>query len=103
MSENKIIKTENGPVKGLLETSDLGYNYYSFQGIPYAKPTTGNLRFSDPQPSENWTELLDCTVQSHQSNNFVLMAGGPGGSEDSLHINIFTKTVSKWKVIKNNE
>lgn len=94
MSENKIIKTGNGPVKGLLETSYLGYDYYSFQGIPYAKPSTGNLRFSDPQPSDNWTEPLDATQQRSQSNNFVLMAGGPGGSEDSLHINIFTKTVS---------
>lgn len=94
MSENKIITTGNGPVKGLLESSYLGYKYYSFQGIPYAKPPTGNLRFRDPQPSENWTEPLDATKQGLQSNNFVLMSGGPGGCEDSLHINIFTKTVS---------
>lgn len=94
MSENKTIVTGNGPVKGAFEKSYLGYDYFSFQGIPYAKPPTGNLRFCDPQPSDNWTEPLDATQQKSQSNNFVMMTGGPGGCEDSLHINIFTKTVS---------
>lgn len=44
--EYKIIETENGQVRGLRKTTLLnGILFYSFKGIPYAKPPIGDLRF----------------------------------------------------------
>lgn len=40
-----VIKTTFGPVRGLQRTSKLGELFYSFRGIPYAKPPVGPLRF----------------------------------------------------------
>lgn len=45
-SEKVIQKTNYGPVMGFkMPCTDYGYDYYSFQGIPYAKPPVGPLRF----------------------------------------------------------
>ncbi|KAM3828779.1 fatty acyl-CoA hydrolase precursor, medium chain-like [Vipera latastei] len=73
----------------------------SFLGIPFAKPPTGSLRFSPPQPAEPWSHVRDST--SHpplclQDLGWVdvlkkimnvtlpnLMV-----SEDCLYLNIFT-------------
>lgn len=44
--EHKIIKTKNGPIRGLRKITLLKkIPYYSFKGIPYAKPPIGDLRF----------------------------------------------------------
>lgn len=41
------IATKEGKLKGLLKKSQglTNKKYYSFQGIPYAKPPVGKLRF----------------------------------------------------------
>lgn len=88
MSLNPIVSTSNGPVQGIQKKSSLGYDYYSFQKIPYAKPPVGELRFSDPQPP------IDC---SNQGSAFCAMnniINKVVGAEDSLHMNVFTKDVS---------
>lgn len=41
-----LVQTTLGPVRGLLVNSpEFGYNYAQFQGVPYAKPPLGELRF----------------------------------------------------------
>lgn len=45
MAVNPVVETALGKVRGKLVTSHLGDDYYSFQGIPYAKAPVGNLRF----------------------------------------------------------
>lgn len=40
-----IVDTNYGPVRGLKRTSTVGDQYFSFRGIPYAKPPVGELRF----------------------------------------------------------
>lgn len=40
-----IVDTTYGPVSGNQRTSFMGDEFYSFRGIPYAKPPIGNLRF----------------------------------------------------------
>lgn len=43
---DRIIDTKNGQVRGRRETSLRNkVNFYSFRGIPYAKPPLGDLRF----------------------------------------------------------
>lgn len=40
-----IVETNYGPVRGLKRTSAVGDQFFSFRGIPYAKPPIGELRF----------------------------------------------------------
>lgn len=45
MGETLLINTDDGPVRGVKKISLLGNEYISFQGIPYAEPPFGKLRF----------------------------------------------------------
>lgn len=44
-SASVVVQTQHGPVEGIVRTSDLGREYFSFQGIPYARPAEGELKF----------------------------------------------------------
>ena len=42
----KIVETDNGPIRGERNITLInGVVFYSFRGIPYAKPPIGDLRF----------------------------------------------------------
>ena len=45
MSSTATIATVQGALRGKQECSKSGFKYYSFKGIPYAKPPVGSLRF----------------------------------------------------------
>lgn len=40
-----VVSIEQGQLKGKIALDYCGEKYFSFQGIPYAKPPLGNLRF----------------------------------------------------------
>jgi carboxylesterase type B len=40
-----IVSVAQGGLRGKTVTTAAGITYYSFQGIPYAKPPVGALRF----------------------------------------------------------
>lgn len=41
-----LVQTTLGPIRGLeMASSEFGYKYVQFQGVPYAKPPIGELRF----------------------------------------------------------
>lgn len=94
---NLIIDTKYGPVRGTTRTSLLGQEYLSFQGIPYAKAPIGELRFKPPVAPEKWINPLDCTQQSLPCYHFDRRINEIVGSEDSLKINVFTKTINPLK------
>ncbi|XP_031624710.1 esterase B1-like isoform X2 [Contarinia nasturtii] len=51
----KTVETFDGEVRGIRKTTFLnGIPFYSFKGIPYAKPPIGDLRFKAPEPIESW-------------------------------------------------
>lgn len=39
------VDTHLGPIRGTAVSSQFGYKYVGFQGVPYAKPPIGELRF----------------------------------------------------------
>lgn len=43
--DDPIVTVEQGQLKGRVAVDHYGGKYYSFQGIPYAKPPVGELRF----------------------------------------------------------
>ncbi|VEN60661.1 unnamed protein product [Callosobruchus maculatus] len=91
-NDNVTVTLPNGKVKGLFQkTAHKGTPYYSFRGIPYAEPPTGNLRFKPPIEKSKWNGILDATEEGSQcvqNINPVL------GSEDCLFINVYTPSVA---------
>lgn len=106
--DNTIVKTNSGPVSGVFNKET---NVYSYKGIPFAAPPTGNLRWKPPQPVQPWTGVKNC-------DNFA--ASPPQGkpvpfsmytaeflipeepiNEDCLYLNVWTssKTAAKKPVI----
>lgn len=64
--------------------------YRTFDGIPYAAPPVGRLRWAPPHPAAHWSGVRDVTRPASacpQSPGEV-----PGGStdEDCLHLNVTT-------------
>src|SRR5512136_492303 len=48
------VKTANGTVESTVPQKD---GVRSFKGIPFAQPPVGDLRWREPQPMKNWTEI----------------------------------------------
>lgn len=45
MMAQSEVNTQYGRIRGSLEKSSEGIDFYAFKGIPYAKPPVGELRF----------------------------------------------------------
>ena len=91
-----IVKLQEGRIRGQLETSDGGSEYYSFYGIPYAQPPTGQRRFMKPEPIRSWGgivggEIIEC-AQEDSGREDLFNFGGVKlrGIEDCLVTNIYT-------------
>jgi len=60
-----IVNIKNGRVRGRvcvgLKKTNARIYTYNYQGIPFAKPPVGDLRFEPPQPIENWEGIYDAT------------------------------------------
>lgn len=90
------VKLQEGIIRGQLETSDGGSEYYSFYGIPYALPPTGSRRFMKPEPIRSWKgivggEIVEC-AQENSGREDLFNFGGKKlrGREDCLVTNIYT-------------
>jgi para-nitrobenzyl esterase len=87
---NLEVKTVNGVVQGVTETSGIR----SFKGIPFAKPPVGDLRWKAPQPADNWQGVLKVdhfgpqAMQRHLYSDMIFRSAGT--SEDCLYLNIWT-------------
>lgn len=89
----KEVKTEYGLLRGQKKTSSEfpETTYYSFQGIPFAKPPVGNLRFKDPQEPESWSEVHDALREGNKSCQYDKLLEKYIGSEDCLYLNVYTR------------
>ena len=79
-----VVWTDAGPVRGTV-TEDSR----TFQGIPFAAPPVGALRWRPPQPSPAWTQVRDATRPGDrcaQAQNI----GPASESEDCLYLNVAT-------------
>ena len=51
------VETHSGRVRGAIKQfqgQDGSGKYFSFKGIPYARPPVGDLVWRDPEPVDNW-------------------------------------------------
>ena len=80
--------TKTGVVSGTYLTTVRGSCIAAFQGIPYALPPVGPLRFLDPQPAGPWEGVL----KAHQPGPVCPQDGIPPWqeSEDCLFLNVYS-------------
>ncbi|KAK4884208.1 hypothetical protein RN001_000479 [Aquatica leii] len=91
-SDNKpLVKTLKGTVQGRYIKSYGGRIVSAFEGIPYAKPPVGELRFKEPEPSEPWSDVLEAN-NTYVCLQFVPIVTSSGimGTEDCLYLYIYT-------------
>ncbi|XP_061393224.1 esterase B1-like [Musca vetustissima] len=97
--EYEIIQTSYGPIRGC-KFNNLYHEYgqyYSFEGIPFAQPPLGELRFRAPKPPEPWKELLDCTRCRSKPIQYDYVTKSVQGSEDCLYLNVYTEKLKSEK------
>ncbi|CAH2056102.1 unnamed protein product, partial [Iphiclides podalirius] len=90
MTEAPIVKVEQGALQGRVANSPSGRAFYSFQGVPYAKPPLGSLRFKAPQPPEPWDDVRDATSEGNICAQIDPITKGYAGDENCLFLNIYT-------------
>ncbi|WP_232666500.1 carboxylesterase/lipase family protein [Pseudonocardia sp. TRM90224] len=76
-----VVQVTGGEVRGVATDTHL-----RVQGIPYAAPPVGELRWRSPQPVAGWAGVRDGTTPSQPCSQ----ASGEGvqGSEDCLYLNV---------------
>ncbi|XP_044735104.1 juvenile hormone esterase-like [Chrysoperla carnea] len=94
--DNVTLTIDQGTLFGKKSLDLNKQNYYSFEGIPYAKTPNGTLRFKAPQPAEPWPEILNatgtlrvCPQPSYEDYN----------DEDCLLLNIYSKMSDKLQPV----
>ncbi|GLV38035.1 uncharacterized protein CBL_07833 [Carabus blaptoides fortunei] len=102
--DRPLVDTANGRIQGTFKTSRKGRQYLAFEGIPYAQPPVGELRFKEPQAQQPWTGIWDaqqeyfCSQISYVPSNVK----NAMGTEDCLYVNVYTPelgTDKKFDVI----
>ncbi|GJQ85456.1 hypothetical protein Trydic_g23879 [Trypoxylus dichotomus] len=89
----KRLKLRDGEIEGKqVKTVDKGQIYYSFEGIPYAAPPVGELRFADPKPPNKWNSVLDSTKPG---KTCIEMYFEERGYEDCLYLNVYAPASDK--------
>jgi para-nitrobenzyl esterase len=92
------VETTLGKVAGFSKDGVLRFN-----GIPYAKPPTGALRWRAPKPAEPWAGIRDCSrfgpIAPQIQGAAEGLLGGTAGqkSEDCLYLNIWTPACDNAK------
>lgn len=91
------LKTKSGPIMGIQRRTMYGDKYYSFEGIPFARPPLGDLRFKSPMPVEPWTRIRNCQKASPKPLQKHIFMDMVEGSEDCLYLNIYSKNIKPPK------
>ncbi|KAL1513661.1 hypothetical protein ABEB36_003045 [Hypothenemus hampei] len=89
------VQTNSSTIVGSVKSSYNGDTYFSYTGIPYAKPPIGPLRFQNPQYPDS-QKIIIATKEPPlciQRNYFFHNNPEIEGKEDCLYLNVFTPKV----------
>ncbi|CAB3233613.1 unnamed protein product [Arctia plantaginis] len=98
MTAAPTVSVAQGQLRGRVVTNPIGITFYSFQGVPYAKPPIGALRFKDPQAPEEWQGIRDATAEGNNNPHSKVDYFGNRnyfGDEDCLFLNVYTPNLEK--------
>ncbi|KAJ8963469.1 hypothetical protein NQ318_018952 [Aromia moschata] len=87
------ITVNQGQLRGCSMSDIDGNNFFSFLGIPYARPPVGELRFKPPLPAEPWKGVRDALEPGNRCYSRDDISRVLEGSEDCLYLNVFTKAL----------
>ncbi|GAB1859690.1 Carboxylic ester hydrolase [Camponotus japonicus] len=97
------VKTLSGALKGYYKISQYGRKYEAYEGIPYALPPVGELRFKPPQPIPAWIGELPATKFGSPCIQYTYSFSDPTdkveGAEDCLYLNIYVPVRNKTEKI----
>jgi carboxylesterase type B len=93
--KDPIVTVSNGKLRGKSGKNIHNGQFYSFQGIPYAKPPVGSLRFKAPQPPEPWRGIRDATQEGSDCISRTPVLDTVRGGEDCLTLNVYTPSLPK--------
>ncbi|XP_034244956.1 esterase B1-like [Thrips palmi] len=86
-----FVSTKDGTLAGTQQVGADGIRFYSFQGIPYAKPPVGPLRFKNPRPAVPWHGRVRPALSGgDKCPQLNAVTGQSEGREDCLYLNVFT-------------
>jgi para-nitrobenzyl esterase len=86
-SAPKVVDTADGPVHG--EAVDRAYRL--FEGIPFAAPPVGDLRFRPPAPVQPWHGVRDATEPGSPCPQMSSLTNPTSSTnEDCLYLNVTT-------------
>ncbi|XP_076287810.1 carboxylic ester hydrolase-like [Lasioglossum baleicum] len=87
------VKTPLGGIKGYHKLSANGRQYQAYEGIPYALPPIGKLRFKPPHRIPPWIGEISATKFSSPCLQYSQIADATNerviGSEDCLYLNVY--------------
>ncbi|KAK9720295.1 Carboxylesterase family [Popillia japonica] len=89
--DNLLVSLQDGLVRGQYKESYNGRKFMAFEGIPYAKPPIGDLRFEDPQPVQPWIGVFEAKYL-YTCVQISMLPVGPQtdlGDEDCLYLNVY--------------
>ncbi|ETN62847.1 alpha-esterase [Anopheles darlingi] len=90
-ADDAVLELGPGKIVGRKRVLPNGTEYYSYQGIPYAHPPVGELRFKPPVPLEKFAEEpLQCGVERSICLASFYLPASPPGTEDCLYLNVYT-------------
>lgn len=93
--DTKVVELSVGSVRGRRQHGLYCDAFYSFEGIPFAKPPLGDLRFVASCPVDPWrNQELDARQEKPVPLQVDRQTGKVFGSEDCLYLNVYTKHVS---------
>lgn len=78
-----IVSIAQGRLQG-----SVSFGVASFNGIPYAAPPVGTLRWRPPAPPATWTGVRPATAFGPQCAQPFSQFGHQGNSEDCLYLNV---------------
>ncbi|ERL91224.1 hypothetical protein D910_08561 [Dendroctonus ponderosae] len=95
--ETVEITIPDGTIRGQVNnTVRENVTFYSFRGIPYAKPPVGNLRFASPVKNSAWSGVYNATYDRSEcyQNSDGFLGFTFAGQEDCLYINVYTPDIN---------
>ncbi|XP_049947773.1 venom carboxylesterase-6-like [Schistocerca serialis cubense] len=85
--EYVTVETQEGTLRGLMTETYTNVAMYKFEGIPYAEPPIGDLRFQPPVPKAAWSGARDALQVGSKCPQY--RDNEVSGDEDCLYLNVY--------------
>ncbi|XP_044261974.1 venom carboxylesterase-6-like [Tribolium madens] len=88
-AERPMVGTPLGQLQGYHRKSAKRNVFAAFEGIPYAKPPIGSLRFEPPEPIDPWEGVWNASTIFECAQTTLMNPEVPQGDEDCLYLNVY--------------